>query len=94
MSNKASTAKASFLSKTEYVIKHLHLKGKSGIEMHNELVDVYGSSSPSYAQEKFWARELKCGRKSLEDEARPGHPLDATDEEMCTEVYNMVYSDG
>ena len=30
---------------------------------------------------------------SLEEEARPGHPLEATDEEVCAKVCNMVYSD-
>ena len=29
---------------------------------------------------------------SLEDEARFGHPLDATDEEMCKKVRDLVYS--
>ena len=30
---------------------------------------------------------------SLEDETRSGHPLDATDEEMCKKVWGLVYSD-
>ena len=30
---------------------------------------------------------------SLEDEARSGCPLDATNEEMCKEVRDLVYSD-
>ena len=29
----------------------------------------------------------------LEDEARSGRPLDATDEEMCKKVRDLVYSD-
>ena len=33
------------------------------------------------------------GRTSLEDEARSGRPLDATDEEMCKKVRDLVYSD-
>ena len=37
--------------------------------------------------------EFERGRTSLEDEARSGHPLDATDEEMCKEVQDLVYSD-
>ena len=51
------------------------------------------SSAPSYAQVKFWVGEFKCGRTSLEDEARSGSPLDATDEEMCKKVWDLVYSD-
>ena len=83
MSNMASDAKACFSSKAEYraVIRYLYLKGKTGKGIHGELTDVYGSSAPSYAQ------------VSLEDEARSGRPLDATDEKMCKKVRDLVYSD-
>ena len=71
----------------------MYLKGKTVKEIHSELADVYGSSAPSYAQVKFWVGEFKCGRTSLEDKARSGRPLDATDEEMCKKVRDLVYSD-
>ena len=91
----ASAAKACFSSKVEYraVIRYLYLKGKTGKEIHGELANVYGSSAPSYAQVKFWVGEFKRGRTSLEYEARSGRPLDATDEEMCKKVWDLVYSD-
>ena len=91
----ASDAKACFSFKVEYrtVIRYLYLKGKTGKEIQGELADVYGSSAPSYAQVKFWVGEFKRGRTSLEDEARSGRPLDATDEEMCKKVRGLVYSD-
>ena len=90
----ASDAKACFSSKVEYrtVIRYLYLKGKTGKEIHGELADVYGSSASSYAQFKFWVGEFKRGRTSL-DKARSGCPLDATDEEMCKKVRDLVYSD-
>ena len=95
MSSIASDAKACFSFKVEYraVIRYLYLKGKTGKEIHGELANVYGCSAPSYAQVKFWVGEFKRGRTSLEDEARSGRPLDATDEEMCKKVLNLVYSD-
>ena len=37
--------------------------------------------------------EFKHGRTSLEDEARSGRPLDATNKEMCKKVRDLVYSD-
>ena len=91
----ASDAKACFSSKVEYraVIRYLYLKGKTGKEIHGELADVYVSSAPSYAKVKFWVGEFKRGRTSLEDEARSGRPLDATDEEMCKKVRDLLYSD-
>ena len=69
------------------------MNGKTGKEIHGDLADVYGSSAPSYAQVTFLVVEVKRGRTSLEDEARYGRPLDATDEEMCKKVRNLVYSD-
>ena len=88
-------AKACFSSKAEYraVIRYLYLKGKTGKKIHGELANFYGSSASSYAQVKFWLGEFKRGRMSLEDEARSGRPLDATDEEMCKKVRDLVYSD-
>ena len=91
----ASDAKVSFSSKVEYhaVIRYLYLKGKTGQEIHCELTNVYGSSAPSYAQVKFWVGEFKRSRTSLEGKTRPGRPSDATDEEMCNKVRDLVYSD-
>ena len=66
MSNMASDAKACFSSKVDYhdIIRYLYLNGKTGKEIHGELVDVYGSSAPSYAQVKFWVGEFKRGGTS------------------------------
>ena len=91
----ACDAKASFSSKVEYhtIIRYLYFKGKTGKEIHSELADIYGSSAPSYAQVKFWVDEFKHGRMSLEDEARSERPLDATDEEKCYKIRDLVYSD-
>ena len=91
----ASNTKASFSSKVEYraLIRYLYLKGKTGQEIHCELTNVYGSAAPLYAQVKFLVGEFKRGRTSLEDEARSGRPLDATDEEICKKVRDLVYSE-
>ena len=87
--------KSKFSSKVEYraVIRYLYLKGKTVQEIHCELTNVYGSSAPSYAQVKFWVGVFKRSRTSLEDETRSGRPSDATDEEMCNKVRDLVYSD-
>ena len=71
----------------------MYLKGKAGQEIHCELANVYESSVPSYAQVKFWVGEFKRSRRSLKDETRSGRPSDATDEEMCNKVRDLVYSD-
>ena len=69
------------------------MKEKTGQEIHCELTNADGSSAPSYAQVKFWVGEFKCSRTSLEDKTRSGRPSDATDEEMCNKVRDLVYSD-
>ena len=91
----ASDAKVCFSSKVEYsaVIRYMYLKGKTSKQIHGELAHVYGSSAPSYAPVNFWVGEFKRDRRSVEDEARSGCPLDATDEEMCKKVWDLVYSD-
>ena len=91
----AGDTNVSFSSKAEYraVIRYLYLKGKTGQEIHCELTNVYGSSVPSYAQVTFWVGEFKLSRTFLEDETRSGPPSDATDEEMCNKVRDLVYSD-
>ena len=91
----ASDAKVCFSSKVQCrtIIRYLYLKGQTGKEINCKLADVYGSSAPSYAQVKFWVGEFKRGRTSLEDEARFGRPLDATDEEKYKKVRDLVYSD-
>ena len=71
----------------------MYLKSKTGKEIHGELADIYGFSAPSYAQVKIWVGEFKRGRTSLEDEARSGRPLGATDDEMCKKVRYLVYPD-
>ena len=93
--HKILNVKHGFSSKVEFraVIQYLYLKRKTGQEIHCELSNVYGSSAPSYAQVKFWVGEFKRSRMSLEDEIRSGCPSDATDEEICNKVRDLVYSD-
>ena len=91
----ASDARLCFSSKVDYLaaIRYLYLKCKTNKDTHGEIADVYWSSAPSYAQFKFWVGEVNRHRTSLEDEARSGLPLYATDEEMCKKVRDLVYSD-
>ena len=49
-----------------------------------------GLLAPSYAQVKFWVGGFKRGRTSLEDEARSGRPLDAT--EKCVRKFGIWYT--
>ncbi|XP_071084262.1 histone-lysine N-methyltransferase SETMAR-like [Haliotis cracherodii] len=86
---------AKFSSKVEYraVIRYLYLKGKPGKEIHDELSDVYDDSAPSYAQVKFWVAEFKRGRVNLEDEPRPGRPVEVTNDQTSEAVRQLVVKD-
>ena len=70
-------------------------KDNSALTFHLDrgIADVYWSSAQSYAQVKFGVGEFQRGRTYLEDQARSGRPLDATDKEMCNKVRDLVYSD-
>ena len=91
----ASDAKACFPSKVEYlaVIRYLYLKGKNrkgNTRRNSRCLRVF---CLSYAPVKLWVGAFKRGRTSLEDEAWSERPLDATDEEMCKKVRDLIYSD-
>ena len=94
MSNIASGAEACFSSKADYraAIRFLYLKGKTGKEIYGELANVYGSSAPSYAQVEFWVGEFNRSKTLLKNEARSESPMDATDEEICKKIRDLVYS--
>jgi len=62
-------------------------------EIHERMVNVYGTDVPSYATVTRWAKEFKRGRDSLEDDPRSGRPSDATDETTVTQVETLIMSD-
>jgi transposase len=49
--------------------------------------------SPLFSTIKKWAAEFKCGRTSLENDPREGHPKSATTPEIIEQVHNMVLDD-
>lgn len=68
------------------------MKGKTGTEIQDELVFVYGSSATSYTQVIFWVGEFNRDKTPLEDEVRSGRLSDATNENMRNKVQDLVYS--
>ena len=55
---------------------------------------VYGDVSPTYCQVKFWSKQFKWGRESIEDDSRSGRPVEASSKEMCQKVVDMILQDG
>ena len=49
------------------VIKYLAKEGKKSKEIRERMNAVYGDVSPSYCQVKFWFKQFKGDRESIED---------------------------
>nr|CAI5835758.1 unnamed protein product [Callosobruchus analis] len=57
------------------------------------LDDVYGRSSPSYSVVKEWAKRFRIGQELLEDDERPGRPVEVITEDKVALVEDLVLSD-
>ena len=74
------------------VIKFL-TKGKKPKEILERMVAVYGESAPSYYKVKFWSKQFKWGRESIEDGPQTGRPVEATSEEICQKLESLILAD-
>ena len=63
------------------VTKYFCKKGMSLKEIHDDFIKTLGDESPSYSRVKKWAAEFRTGRDSMEDNARSGHPKEASTNE-------------
>ena len=75
------------------VIKFLTKEGKKPKEILERMVAVYGESAPSYYKVKFWSKQFKWGRESIEDDLHTGHPVDVTPEEMRQKLESLILAD-
>lgn len=80
------------MEKVEYraVIKFLTKEGIAPGEINERLQVVYGTNAPSYSTVKFWARQFKCGRESLDDDPRSGRPVEVTGDDMVEKVEDLI----
>jgi len=75
-------------------LKHFLLKKvRSQKEILERMVAVYGESAPSYYEVKFWIKQFKWGRESIEDDPHTGRPVEATSEEMCQKLESFILVD-
>ncbi|XP_031356780.1 uncharacterized protein LOC116180792 [Photinus pyralis] len=75
------------------VIKFLHKKGKTNVQIKADLDEVYGEAAPLLATVKFWKAEFVRGRTSVFDDERPGRPNEFTTPEMINKVHDMFMAD-
>jgi hypothetical protein len=74
------------------VIKFLTKEGKPK-EILERMVAVYGESAPSYYKVKFWSKQFKWGRESIEYDPHTGRPVEATSEEKCQKLESLILVD-
>jgi hypothetical protein len=60
------------------VIKFFTKEAKKPKEILERMVAIYGESVPFYYNVKFWSKQFKWGRESIEDDAHTGRPVEAT----------------
>ena len=59
-------------------------------------LNAWGSlweSAPSYYKEKFWSKEFKWRRDSIEDDPHTWRPVEATSEETCQKLESLILAD-
>ena len=66
------------------------LDGYKRQKIHQHIADVFGDSSLKYSTVAKWSSEFKRGRDSLEDDPRPGRPVDAISQEMINRIERLV----
>lgn len=75
------------------VIEFLVKEGNGPKAINERMIAVYGDSSPSYFIIKYWAKQFKWGRESIEDDPRSGRPVEATTPEITAKVEKLVLQD-
>ena len=76
------------------LIKFLTKEGKKPKETLERMVTVYRESAPSYYKVKFWSKQFKWGRESIEDGPHTGRSVEATSEEMCQKLESLSWQIG
>ncbi|CAH2257986.1 jg25254 [Pararge aegeria aegeria] len=75
------------------VIKFLTKQGKSVQTILEEMSSVYGESCPGKTMVYKWHTLFKQGRASLEDDPRPGRPIEVTTPEIIQKVEKLILED-
>lgn len=75
------------------VIKFLSKQGKTPQLIINEMKTVYGDRCPAKTMIYKWHGLFKNGRESIEDDPRPGRPIEVTSSDIVQKVEKLVLED-
>ena len=73
------------------VIRFLNAKGVKPIEIHRQLMEVYGESCMDVKNIRKWCREFTAGRTEIHDEERSGRP--SISDETVAKVEQILRQD-
>ena len=73
------------------VIEFLVKEGNGPKVINERMITVYGGSSPFYFIIKYWAKQFKWGRESIEDDSRSGRPVEATTPEIVARQKSLCF---
>uniref|UniRef100_A0A915KJE3 Mos1 transposase HTH domain-containing protein n=1 Tax=Romanomermis culicivorax TaxID=13658 RepID=A0A915KJE3_ROMCU len=62
-------------------------------EIHQKLVDVYGTNALGFSTVKHWIALFKTGRESFQDDPRQGAPKDVSTPENIEVIRQLVEAD-
>ncbi|KAG5318318.1 MOS1T transposase, partial [Pseudoatta argentina] len=74
------------------VIRYLVWKGKTPVEVYNEVKTAYGDTGMNRTSGFKWCREFKNGRTSVHDDQRSGRPSILTDD-IVKKIENALRDD-
>ncbi|KAG5324833.1 SETMR methyltransferase, partial [Pseudoatta argentina] len=74
------------------VIRYLVWKGKTPVEVYNEVKTAYGDKGMNRTSVFKWCREFKNGRTSVHDDQRSGRPSILTDD-IVENIENALCDD-
>ena len=74
-------------------ISFLTTESANAKEIRRCIADVYSDRTPKYSTVEQWSAEYKRGRDFLEDDPRPGRPVDVISQEMIDHVERLALND-
>ena len=77
------------------MIKFLTNEWKKPKEIHERINAVYGHVLHHYYryQIKFWSKQFKWGRETIEGNSHLGRPVEASSKEICQNMEDMILQD-
>ena len=74
-------------------IKIEYLRGKTGIEMYENLCEAWGTSSVSLKTVDRWLERFSAGKTDIFDEPRCGRPVEVTDDYHMEKIKILLDED-